>query len=120
MTLSDKYIPLDRRFAELGDAKDQEDLALRSYIGRAMDAPRGIGWQDLYRDDRSCVILGEPGSGKSREMEGPAVAAALLPAIKDVLGDAVDDATLAAWGEAYGVLADILIAREAALSSRTG
>ena len=50
----------------------------------------------------------------------PIVAAALLPAIKDVLGDAVDDATLAAWGEAYGVLADVLIAREAALSGRAG
>ncbi|MGC6328854.1 globin domain-containing protein [Rhizorhabdus sp. FW153] len=42
----------------------------------------------------------------------PAVAAALLPAIKDVLGDAVDDKTLEAWGEAYWVLADILIGRE--------
>lgn len=50
----------------------------------------------------------------------PIVAAALLPAIKDVLGDAVDDATLTAWGEAYGVLADVLIAREAALSDRVG
>jgi len=42
----------------------------------------------------------------------PAVAAALLPAIKDVLGDAVDQKTLDAWGEAYWVLADILIGRE--------
>lgn len=42
----------------------------------------------------------------------PAVAEALLPAIKDVLGDAVDDRTLAAWGEAYWLLADVLIARE--------
>lgn len=45
----------------------------------------------------------------------PMVAAALLPAIKDVLGDAIDENTLAAWGEAYGVLADVLIAREATL-----
>jgi len=44
----------------------------------------------------------------------PAVAAALLPAIKDVLGDAVDQPVLDAWGEAYWLLADILIAREAA------
>ncbi len=42
----------------------------------------------------------------------PLVAAALLPAIKDVLGDAVDDKTLAAWGEAYWFLAEILIGRE--------
>jgi nitric oxide dioxygenase len=43
----------------------------------------------------------------------PAVAAALLPAIKDVLGDAVDETVLNAWGEAYWFLADILIAAEA-------
>ena len=45
----------------------------------------------------------------------PAVANALLPAIKDVLGDAVDDAVLGAWGEAYWFLADVLINREATL-----
>lgn len=45
----------------------------------------------------------------------PAVAAALLPAIKDVLGDAVDDSVLDAWGKAYWFLADVLISREADL-----
>jgi nitric oxide dioxygenase len=45
----------------------------------------------------------------------PAVANALLPAIKDVLGDAVDDKTLAAWGEAYWFLAEVLKGREAQL-----
>lgn len=45
----------------------------------------------------------------------PAVAAALLPAIRDVLGDEVaTDEVLAAWGEAYWMLADILIAAESA------
>ncbi len=44
----------------------------------------------------------------------PHVAAALLPAIRDVLGEAVaTDDVLAAWGEAYWMLADILIAAEA-------
>ena len=43
----------------------------------------------------------------------PYVAAALLPAIRDVLGEEVaTDAVLAAWGEAYWMLADILIAAE--------
>ena len=43
----------------------------------------------------------------------PMVAAALLPAIRDVLGeDIATDAVLAAWGEAYWMLADILIAAE--------
>jgi hemoglobin-like flavoprotein len=43
----------------------------------------------------------------------PYVANALLPAIRDVLGDAATDEVLAAWGEAYWFLADILIAAEA-------
>lgn len=43
----------------------------------------------------------------------PVVAGALLPAIKDVLGDAVTQPVLDAWGEAYWFLADILIAAEA-------
>jgi hemoglobin-like flavoprotein len=45
----------------------------------------------------------------------PAVANALLPAIEDVLGDAVDERVLAAWGEAYWFLADVLISREKTL-----
>lgn len=44
----------------------------------------------------------------------PYVAEALLPAIRDVLGaEIATDAVLAAWGEAYWMLADILIAAEA-------
>lgn len=44
----------------------------------------------------------------------PYVAQALLPAIRDVLGaDVATDEVLAAWGEAYWMLADILIAAEA-------
>lgn len=43
----------------------------------------------------------------------PFVATALLGAIKEVLGDAATDEILAAWGEAYWFLADILIGREA-------
>jgi len=42
----------------------------------------------------------------------PYVAEALLGAIKAVLGDAAADDILAAWGEAYWFLANILIARE--------
>jgi len=43
----------------------------------------------------------------------PFVAKALLGAIQDVLGEAATDEILAAWGEAYWFLADILIGREA-------
>jgi nitric oxide dioxygenase len=45
----------------------------------------------------------------------PAVANALLPAIRDVLGEAATDEVLAAWGDAYWFLAKILIDREAQL-----
>lgn len=45
----------------------------------------------------------------------PYVADALLPAIKDVLGEAATDEILAAWGEAYWFLAGILIAKESEL-----
>ena len=45
----------------------------------------------------------------------PKVAEALLPAIRDVLGEAATDEVLHAWGEAYWFLADVLIAREAQL-----
>lgn len=51
----------------------------------------------------------------------PAVAAALLPAIRDVLGEQVaTDAVLAAWGEAYWMLADILIGKETAIYNEAG
>ena len=44
----------------------------------------------------------------------PHVANALLPAIREVLGaEIATDEVLAAWGEAYWMLADILIAAEA-------
>lgn len=42
----------------------------------------------------------------------PAVANALLPAIRDVLGEVATDEILTAWGEAYWFLADVLIGRE--------
>src|SRR5688572_14284916 len=46
------------------------------------------------------------------------VAEALLGAIKDVLGDAATDEVLEAWGEAYWLLADLLMAREANIYAR--
>jgi len=49
----------------------------------------------------------------------PAVAESLLGAIKDVLRDAATDEILAAWGEAYWFLADILIGREKQIYNQT-
>lgn len=45
----------------------------------------------------------------------PAVADALLSAIKDVLREAATEEVLNAWGEAYWFLAGVLIQREAQL-----
>src|ERR1700761_6859171 len=45
----------------------------------------------------------------------PFVATAILGAIKEVLGDAATDEILAAWGEAYWVLAEVLKGREATI-----
>ncbi len=47
----------------------------------------------------------------------PAVANALLPAIKEVLGEAADERVLNAWGEAYWFLADTLKSREHQISN---
>ena len=43
----------------------------------------------------------------------PIVGKHLLAAVKEVLGDPVTEEVVAAWGEAYALLADILIRREA-------
>lgn len=48
----------------------------------------------------------------------PAVAAALLPAIKDVLGEAATPAILDAWGKAYWFLAEVLMGREREIYAR--
>src|SRR5687768_15626093 len=45
----------------------------------------------------------------------PIVGKHLLVAIKDVLGDAATEQVIAAWGEAYGFLASVLIERERAI-----
>ncbi len=47
----------------------------------------------------------------------PYVANALLAAIREVLGEAASDEVLAAWGDAYWFLANVLKAREAVLRS---
>jgi hemoglobin-like flavoprotein len=49
----------------------------------------------------------------------PYVADALLPAIRDVLGDAATDEIIDAWGQAYWFLADVLIGKETALYAET-
>lgn len=50
----------------------------------------------------------------------PIVGKHLLAAVKQVLGDPVTDEVVAAWAEAYGLLADILIRREAEIYREQG
>ena len=50
----------------------------------------------------------------------PIVGHHLLGAIKEVLGDAATEPLLAAWGEAYGELADLLIGAERGLYAEAG
>ncbi len=50
-----------------------------------------------------------------RPEQYPVVGSTLLAAIREYLGDAATDEVLAAWGEAYGQLAEVFIGAEAAL-----
>lgn len=58
------------------------------------------------------VIAQKHGSLGIQPEHYPIVGKHLLVAIKDVLGEAATEEILAAWGEAYGFLANILIGRE--------
>lgn len=62
------HIPLGRTFDERGAEKSMEEDALDSYAGRLHGKSGAIDWDNIYREDASCVILGEPGSGKSEEL----------------------------------------------------
>jgi len=54
------------------------------------------------------------------EAQYPIVGRHLLAAIQEVLGDAATPELLAAWAEAYGILADVLIAAEKRLYAERG
>lgn len=60
-------------------------------------------------------IAHKHGSMEVRPEHYPIVGKYLLGAIAQVLGDAATDAILDTWGAAYGMLADIMIGREAQL-----
>ncbi|MDY0069700.1 MAG: NO-inducible flavohemoprotein [Porticoccaceae bacterium] len=70
------------------------------------------------------VIIQKHVSLDIRPEHYPIVGTCLLQAIREVLGDAASDDIINAWAEAYGQLADILIAAEEAVyaehESRTG
>lgn len=74
MTSSCDHVDLNRQFADLAEETSSESAALQSYMGRQFGPEQDAGWGKIYREDRSCVILGEPGSGKSAELRQQAKA----------------------------------------------
>lgn len=69
MSVSDlhqDYCDLDRQFVDLATANNIEEAAARSYLARMSGAGGGWGW--LLGDRRIIVVLGEAGSGKTREL----------------------------------------------------
>lgn len=61
-----EFVELDRRFHELQASPRPEEAAVRSYTSPGSRG--GYGWDELLKT-RLVVILGEPGSGKTWELE---------------------------------------------------
>ena len=96
------------------------------FVGAGLDLPgRPVAWSRITSQARPSAPAPAAPSPPSPTDAGegtfalkpehyPLVAEALLPAIREVLGaEVATDEVLAAWGEAYWMLADILIAAEA-------
>lgn len=60
------HIDLDRQFGELRTDRDGEEIARDSYFADYDFRPH-VGWSNLLKE-HLVVVLGEPGSGKSREL----------------------------------------------------
>src|SRR5579862_1723410 len=60
-------VNLDRQFRRLNPGETSEEAALRSYT-RSLGGSQAVGWDEILKS-RAVVILGEPGSGKSWELE---------------------------------------------------
>ncbi len=65
------FIDLDRCFCDVTKLDPTEDSYLRSYTAGFLGVDALLDWEDLYKI-RVVVILGEPGSGKTREMQNQA------------------------------------------------
>ena len=61
-----EYTALDRRFIEFGDTEDAEEAAAESLHYQVFG--QDIKWRDVH-SHRFVVILGEAGTGKTREFE---------------------------------------------------
>ena len=99
------------------------DLFNQSHHGAAGSQPKALA-SAVLAYARNIDNLGALGGAVERIVQKhvalnilpehyPAVANALLGAIGDILGDAATPEIVAAWGEAYWFLAELLIGREA-------
>lgn len=115
----------DRMYARLFRTPEIRDLFNQSHHGETGSQSRALA-AAIIAYARNIENLGVLASRVERITQKhiglqilprhyPFVADALLGAIKDVLGDAATDPILAAWGDAYWFLADLLMAREADL-----
>lgn len=64
---SNDYVELERTFQDVIVDPSRDDVAIKSYT-RAADAGTSLSWKELLAE-RLVVILGEPGSGKTRELQ---------------------------------------------------
>ena len=62
------FVELNRRFRKLERKAKAEDVAVESYTARSLWQMDSLSWDALLKENR-VVILGEPGSGKSWEMQ---------------------------------------------------
>ncbi len=64
---ANQHIELGRNFREFADSNQTESEAFNSYAQSDWTVENGIPWSELLATAKVCVILGEPGSGKSHE-----------------------------------------------------
>lgn len=65
-----QHIELQRRFLSLDKVTDPESAAFESLVSsKSSSESIGIGWVDILNANDSVVILGEPGSGKTQELQ---------------------------------------------------
>lgn len=66
--MSHAFIELDRRFEEYRTDETPESQAQRSYTDALLGREGGMAWDELLQH-RLVIVLGEPGSGKTQELE---------------------------------------------------